>query len=226
MSIDAPHILVVDDDDRIRDLLRQYLTENGFIVTVASDAADARVRIGILEFDLLVLDLMMPGENGLEFAASVREKNPVPILMLTAMAEPGDRISGLEQGADDYLTKPFEPRELVLRIKSILRRAPGPSSAHEVSLGDSVFVPARGELLRGGVPIRLTDVEVALLAALADRPGEILSRDELIGVTGAEASDRAIDVQVTRLRRKIERDQKIPRYLQTVRGRGYVLKPD
>ncbi|MBT4625704.1 MAG: response regulator transcription factor [Rhodospirillales bacterium] len=225
-STDAPHILVVDDDDRIRDLLRQYLTEHGFVVTIASDAADARTRIGLLQFDLLVLDLMMPGESGLEFAASIRETNTVPILMLTAMAEPGDRIAGLEQGADDYLTKPFEPRELLLRIQSILRRVPGPSVPDEVSLGDSMFVPARGELLRAGVPIRLTDVEVALLSALAERSGEILSRDELIAVTGADASDRAIDVQVTRLRRKIERDPKVPRYLQTVRGRGYVLKPD
>ena len=225
-STDAPHILVVDDDDRIRDLLRQYLTEHGFVVTIASDAADARTRIGLLQFDLLVLDLMMPGESGLEFAASIRETNTVPILMLTAMAEPGDRITGLEQGADDYLTKPFEPRELLLRIQSILRRVPGRAVRDEVSLGDSMFVPARGELLRAGVPIRLTDVEVALLSALAERSGEILSRDELIAVTGADASDRAIDVQVTRLRRKIERDPKVPRYLQTVRGRGYVLKPD
>jgi two-component system, OmpR family, phosphate regulon response regulator OmpR len=226
MSTDAPHILVVDDDDRIRDLLRQYLSESGFVVTVARDAADARARIGILEFDLLVLDLMMPGENGLEFAASIRETNKVPILMLTAMAEPGDRITGLEQGADDYLTKPFEPRELLLRIQSILRRVPGSSTPDLISLGDSAFMPDRGELSRGGVPIRLTDVEVALLSVLAARAGEILSRDELIEATGTEASDRAIDVQVTRLRRKIERDPKVPRYLQTVRGRGYVLKPD
>ncbi len=227
MTSETPHILVVDDDDRIRDLLRQYLSENGFVVTVASDAADARTRIGIMEFDLLVLDLMMPGENGLEFADSIRKTNPVPILMLTAMAEPGDRISGLEKGADDYLTKPFEPRELLLRIQSILRRVPpGPSALAEVLLGDSVFVPARGEMLRAGVPIRLTDVEVALLTALSERPGHILSRDELIDVTGADASGRAVDVQVTRLRRKIERNPRVPRYLQTVRGRGYVLKPD
>ncbi len=226
MNTELPHILVVDDDDRLRDLLRQYLTENGFMVSVASDAADARLRLGALAFDLIVLDLMMPGESGLEFAADLRRTNDVPILMLTAMAESEDRINGLELGADDYLTKPFEPRELLLRIRGILRRAPSPEIFDEIPLGESVFLLARGELLRHGVPVRLTEVEAALLCALAQRPGEILSREELIEVTGAAGSDRAVDVQVTRLRRKIESDPRVPRYLQTVRGRGYVLRPD
>lgn len=226
MNDDAPHILIVDDDDRIRDLLGQYLGENGFVVTTASDAADARTRMSFLEFDLIVLDLMMPGESGIDLADDIRGTTTVPILMLTAMAEPDDRIAGLEHGADDYLTKPFEPRELLLRIQSVLRRIPGQSTIREVSLGDCLFNPARGELLKAGVPIRLTDAEVALLGILSGRPDEILSRDELVAASGTEASDRAIDVQVTRLRRKIERDPKVPRYLQTVRGRGYVLKPD
>ncbi len=226
MNPDFPHLLIVDDDDRIRDLLRQYLSEHGFIVTTAADTADARMKLGSIEFDLIVLDLMMPGENGLEFAASFRENNSTPILMLTAMAESNDRISGLEIGADDYLTKPFEPRELLLRIQSILRRNPMPVVAHEVSLGDKVFMPERGEMLCNGRAIRLTDVEVTLLQALSATPGEILSRETLVEVSGGLASDRAIDVQVTRLRRKIEQDPRVPRYLQTVRGRGYVLKPD
>ena len=226
MNTEAPHILVVDDDDRIRELLRQYLSENGFAVSTASDAADARHRLSSLEFDLIVLDLMMPGESGLDLAASIRSSSAIPILMLTAMAESGDRISGLEKGADDYLTKPFEPRELLLRIQSVLRRVPTAAVAAEVSLGDCQFIPSRGELIRAGNPVRLTDVEIALLGALSERPGEILSREELVDVTGTDASGRAIDVQVTRLRRKIERDPKVPRYLQTVRGRGYVLKPD
>ena len=224
---DSPHILVVDDDDRLRDLLVKFLSDNGFIVTGARDAADARGRMVGLAFDLIVLDLMMPGESGLEFANHLRKTNSVPILMLTAMNESEDRIRGLEHGADDYLGKPFEPRELVLRINNILKRIPEPApSPQEVMLGDVVFKPLRGELDRGGRPIRLTEVEAALLGVLAERPGEILSRDALIALTGASGGGRAVDVQVTRLRRKIEADPRMPRYLQTVRGKGYVLIPD
>ncbi|MBT4891225.1 MAG: response regulator transcription factor [Rhodospirillales bacterium] len=226
MTADLPHILVVDDDDRLRDLLRQYLTENGFIVTVANSAGDARTRLNSLAFDLIVLDLMMPGETGLEFAADFRKSNNTPILMLTAMAETSDRITGLEHGADDYLTKPFEPRELLLRIQSILRRVPEESAQEDLTMGECVFSPARAELFRSGNRIHLTEVESALLVALAKQPGAILSREELIDTTGAAGTDRAVDVQVTRLRRKIERDPRMPRYLQTVRGRGYVLRPD
>ncbi len=226
MTLDLPHILVVDDDDRLRDLLRQYLSENGFVVSTASNASDARLKLASLEFDLLVLDLMMPGETGLEFAADFRRTNNTPILMLTAMAETSDRIIGLEHGADDYLTKPFEPRELLLRIQNILRRVPESVASEDISLGDCIFAPERGELFKSGNPIHLTEVEAALLMALAKQPGAILSREDLIAITGASGTDRAVDVQVTRLRRKIERDPRMPRYLQTVRGRGYVLRPD
>jgi len=227
MSEDLPHVLVVDDDTRLRDLLGQFLGENGFLVVTASDAADARAKMKTLAFDIIVLDLMMPGESGLDFAEDFRRTSKVPILMLTAMGEAENRIEGLERGADDYLVKPFEPRELLLRLHNILKRMPPlVEPPTDVIMGDVVFVPARGELSRDGQQIRLTDVETALLGALANRPGEILDREELISLTGAGGGGRAIDVQVTRLRRKIEHDPKLPRYLQTVRGKGYVLRPD
>jgi len=226
MSDELPHILVVDDDDRLRDLLQRYLSEHGFRVSAAMDARDARKRMSALAFDLLVLDVMMPGESGLEFAEDLRRSSNVPILMLTAMAEQDDRINGLERGVDDYLTKPFEPRELLLRIQSILRRVPIARTNVEIVLGESVFRPERNELVRAGIPVHLTEVEAALLAALARKSGAVLSREELIAITGAAGSDRAVDVQVTRLRRKIEKNPKMPRYLQTVRGRGYILQPD
>ncbi len=227
LSGDAPHILVVDDDERLRDLLVKFLTDNRFMVTGARNAADARARMAGLTFDLIVLDLMMPGESGLAFANHIRKTSTIPILMLTAMIESEDRIRGLEHGADDYLGKPFEPRELVLRINNILKRIPEPDEVpEEVGLGDVLFRPLRGELERAGRSVRLTEVEAALLAVLAHRPGEVLSRDELISLTGASGGGRAVDVQVTRLRRKIEADPKMPRYLQTVRGKGYVLIPD
>jgi two-component system phosphate regulon response regulator OmpR len=221
------HILVVDDDDRLRQLLGRYLAEQGFVVSVAADAADARAKLASLEFDLIILDRMMPGESGLDFAADLRRRSAVPILMLTAMGEVEDRVAGFESGADDYLLKPFEPRELVLRINSILRRVPQPRVAPErLHLGALEFDLGRGELSRDGRPIRLTAVEEALLQALAAEPGVPLSREALIAYTGAAGGDRAVDVQVTRLRRKIETDPRQPRYLQTVRGKGYVLKPD
>jgi len=222
-----PHILVVDDDDRLRDLLLKYLSENGFLVTGAEDAKAARGKLGMLEFDLLVLDLMMPGESGLDLARDLRRSMDVPILMLTAMNEADDRIRGLEHGADDYLGKPFEPRELLLRINSILRRMPDqPTLPDEIGLGEVVFRPVRGELIRGAIPVRLTDAEAALLCALAARPGEVFTRDELIAVTDTQGGGRAVDVQITRLRRKIEANPRQPRYLQTVRGKGYMLIPD
>lgn len=234
MVADLPHILVVDDDDRLRTLLQKYLSDNGFVVVSATDAADARQKLKSLAFDLIILDLMMPGESGLEFAEDYRKTSIVPILMLTAMGESDDRIRGLECGADDYLTKPFEPRELLLRINNILKRsqmAPTePDAPTVISMGEAAFDLDRGELTLSGVPVRLTTVEVQLLKALAERPGEPLSRDDLIVRTGAatdaNSGGRAIDVQVTRLRRKIEQDPKLPRYLQTVRGKGYVLMPD
>ena len=227
MNDERPHVLVIDDDNRLRDLLGKFLGEHGFLVVTASDAADARDKMTLFAFDIIVLDLMMPGENGLDFAEDLRRRSKIPILMLTAMGEPENRIEGLERGADDYLVKPFEPKELLLRLHNILRRLPSPSEPlADVKLGEVVFFPGRGELNRRDQPIRLTDVEAALLGALARQPGEILSREELIHLTGASGGGRAIDVQVTRLRRKIEQDPKLPRYLQTVRGKGYVLRPD
>jgi two-component system phosphate regulon response regulator OmpR len=225
--MDEPHILVVDDDPRLCELLARYLTKQKFVVSAASDAADARAKMANLTFDLIVLDLMMPGESGLEFTADLRRRSTVPILMLTAMSETDDRIAGLEHGADDYLVKPFEPKELLLRITSILRRMPPPEPPiTEVHLGPLIFDIEREELSDDGAPIRLTSVECALLKALAERPGVPISRENLLSFTGANSGDRAVDVQVTRLRRKIEPDPRDPRYLQTVRGKGYVLKPD
>lgn len=224
-----PHLLVVDDDARLRELLRRYLTDQGFRVTTAGDAAEARARLASLTFDLLVLDVMMPGEDGLAFTESLRSGsgNRIPILLLTAMAEPEDRINGLERGADDYLAKPFEPRELVLRIRNVLQRAPQPSlGGSEFRFGACRLDLARGELYRGGDPVHLTAAETALLLALARRAGEAVSREALSEEAQFSGNVRTVDVQVTRLRRKIERDPKFPRYLQTVRGTGYVLKPD
>jgi two-component system, OmpR family, phosphate regulon response regulator OmpR len=228
MSLEPPpHILVIDDDARLRKLLARYLSEHGFLVATAEDAADARGKLTSFAFDLIVLDLMMPGESGLSLAADLRRRSGVPIMMLTAMGEPEDRIAGLEQGADDYVVKPFEPRELLLRIGNILRRVPQAAVLPtEVRIGEMVFDLEREELRNRDQTVKLTSVETALLAALARRPGVALSREELIDLTGAAGGDRAVDVQVTRLRRKIERDPRDPRYLQTVRGRGYVLKPD
>ena len=232
MEADLPHILVVDDDQRLRELLRKYLSENGYIVLTAEHAADARAKLASLGFDLIILDLMMPGESGLEFAADYRKRSDVPILMLTAMGETEDRIRGLEAGADDYLTKPFEPRELLLRVTAILKRAPRSDEAigasREISMGRASFDMERGTLSIDGKPQRLTSQEVQLLKVLAERPGEAISREDLMERTGSAQSGggRAVDVQVTRLRRKIEPDPKLPRYLQTVRGKGYVLLPD
>jgi len=223
----------VDDDARLRGLLSRYLGENGFRVSVAGDAEEARDRLRFLQPDLLVLDVMMPGESGLDLTRSLRAEqgHDLPVLLLTARGAPEDRIAGFEAGADDYLPKPFEPRELVLRIRALLRRAPAPVSAMPaasgpVRIGTATFDLERGELAGPQGPIRLTGGEAALLTALAARPGEILSREEIATTLGTdEAGERAVDVQVTRLRRKIEADPREPRFLHTVRGRGYVLKP-
>ncbi len=222
-----PHLLVVDDDARLRDLLRRYLVESGFRVTTAADAAEARIRMQSLAFDLLIIDVMMPGEDGFVLTESLRRTNPVPILLLTAMAEPENRIDGLERGADDYVTKPFEPRELVLRVRNILQRvAQTPENAEELRLGACRLDLKRGALYRGGAPVHLTSAEAALLLALARKPGEPVSREALSQEAQCSGNLRTVDVQMTRLRRKIEHDPKFPRYLQTVRGTGYVLKPD
>ncbi|HVM80866.1 MAG TPA: response regulator transcription factor [Stellaceae bacterium] len=224
---DGPHLLVVDDDERLRALLRRYLLENGFRVTVAAGAAEARATLKSLDFDLLILDVMMPGESGFELTASLKSERRVPILLLTAMAEAEHRIRGLEEGADDYLSKPFEARELLLRIRNLLARSgAGPHGPRELRLGACRFDLKRGELSRGEEPVHLTAAEAALLAALARRAGEPISREALAEQAQFSGNLRTVDVQVTRLRRKIERDPKFPRYLQTVRGTGYVLKPD
>lgn len=227
------HILVVDDDERLRRLLVRYLTDHGFRVTAAADAAEARASLRSLRPDLMVLDVTMPGETELELVDGLRRNGDpeLPVLLLTARGAPEDRIAGFEAGADDYLGKPFDPYELVLRARALLRRAggAGPAPAAEagpIRLGEAEFDAARGELRNTQGPVRLTGGEIALLTALARKPNEILSREEIAEALGMEEpGERAIDVQVTRLRRKIERDSREPRYLHTVRGRGYVLKP-
>ncbi|PZW45731.1 two-component system phosphate regulon response regulator OmpR [Humitalea rosea] len=232
MTADQPHLLVVDDDARLRALLQRYLAEQGFRVTAAPDAGSARAALASVAFDLIVLDVMMPGESGLELTESLRrDGQDVPILMLTAAGAPDDRIAGFEHGADDYLAKPFDPRELALRIRTILRRAAPalPQSAlaaPPVQLGAHWFDSERGELRNAEGSVRLTGGEAALLAALARRAGDVLSREEIaIALSMPDAGERAIDVQVTRLRRKIEPDPREPRFLQTIRHRGYVLRP-
>ncbi|NNE83391.1 MAG: response regulator [Alphaproteobacteria bacterium] len=223
---DTPHILVVDDDTRLRELLRKFLSENGFRVTISADAAEARRMLTSLEFDLVVLDVMMPGESGLELTSGLREFSEVPILLLTAMGEPEDRIDGLERGADDYLSKPFEPRELLARIRSILRRAAPRDGITEIALGNHQYDPARQQLVGPDGPVRLTSGEAGLLQVLAANPGNPISREALQQQSQLGGGVRAVDVQVARLRRKIEPNPKVPRYLQTIRGQGYVLWPD
>jgi two-component system phosphate regulon response regulator OmpR len=224
---DKPHILVVDDDTRLRELLKSFLSRNGFRVSTAQSAAEARQHLEALDFDLIVLDVMMPGETGLEFAGELRRTDDVPILMLTAMGESKDRIAGLEKGVDDYLGKPFEPRELLLRIQNVLRRSrPVEMSAEAprvVTFGPMQFDRELGELTQKGRRVALTDAESALLRALTGRLGQVLSREALCKSVGSDVNERAIDVQVTRLRRKIEPDPGFPRYLRTVRGQGYRL---
>ena len=231
------HLLVVDDDERIRGLLQKFLIRNGFLVSVARDAAQARRLLTGLEFDMLVLDVMMPGEDGIALTRDLRKTLSLPILLLTAKGETANRIEGFEAGADDFLVKPFEPKELLLRINAILRRVPQVKPATPapkvLHLGAVRYDMDRGELWRGAEQIRLTSTEAALMRIFSAQPGTALSRDKLVGdMPRDEARDdgagqeRAVDVQITRLRRKIEDDPKQPRYLQTVRGEGYMLQPD
>jgi two-component system phosphate regulon response regulator OmpR len=224
---DAPHLLLVDDDRRIRDLLSRYLVHEGYRVTTAENASAARAKLGSLRFDLLILDVMMPGESGFDLARFIRQsehERDVPILMLTARSDTSDRIQGLEIGADDYVPKPFEPRELSLRIANILKRAqPAPAARPEsVRFGDFLFHIAREELRQGDEIVHLTDREREMLRILAEQPGETVPRMALAG-SGKGSNDRAVDVQVNRLRRKIERDPANPVIVQTVRGIGYRL---
>ena len=223
----AQHILIVDDDKRIRDLLAQYLGTHGFRVSTAADAASARATMRGLTFDLIILDVMMPGETGLEFARSLRTTLRTPILMLTARADPEQRIEGLEAGVDDYMPKPFEARELLLRLHNILRRrdAKPPSTRDEVKMGEFVFVISRGELKKGDETIKLTERERELMRLFAQRAGTPIARHELI-VGEQTNSERAVDVQINRLRKKFEVDSSNPVYLQTARGKGYILFAD
>ncbi|MEQ1651391.1 MAG: response regulator transcription factor, partial [Hyphomicrobium sp.] len=222
----APHILVVDDDQKIRALLGRFLTGNGFRVTEASDAASARSYMRGLSFDLVLLDVMMPGESGISLARDLKATRPVPICMLTALTDAEDRISGLEAGVDDYISKPFEPRELLLRIKNILRRGQAPSQPRDdIRMGPCVFNITRGELKRDEESIKLTERERDLMRLFAQRIGNPVPRHELSS-DDSTGSERAIDVQINRLRRKIETDPSNPVYLQTVRGKGYILYTD
>ena len=233
MSDPDAHLLIVDDDERIRTLLQKFLIRHGFLVTAARDAAHARRILSGLDFDLLVLDVMMPGEDGISLTRSLRESSMTPILLLTARGETENRIEGLEAGADDYLPKPFEPKELLLRINAILRRMPEADRAEAtpkvLHLGEIRYDIDRGEMWRGEDLVRLTATEAQLMRIFAARVGEPVSRSKLVEDLGrdrGQAQERAVDVQITRLRRKIESDSKQPRYLQTVRGAGYMLAPD
>ncbi|TCP40201.1 response regulator [Rhodovulum marinum] len=227
------HLLIVDDDARIRELLRKFLVRQGFWVSAARDAAHARKLLAGLEFDLIVMDVMMPGEDGISLTRALREEIATPILLLTARGETSDRIAGLEAGADDYLAKPFEPKELLLRINAILRRVPASKAEAELPkvlhLGAVRYDVGRGELWSGEERVRLTATEAQLMRIFSACPGEAVSRTRLVeelARDGGQAQERAVDVQITRLRRKLESDPKQPRYLQTVRGAGYMLAPD
>ena len=232
-NINDAHILIVDDDERIRSLLQKFLIRNSLWVTTARDAQHARRLLKGLEFDLLVLDVMMPGEDGLTLTTALREITTTPILLLTAKAETGERIMGFEAGADDYLTKPFEPKELVLRINAILRRVPVDTPVNAtpktLQLGDVRYDVSLGEMWRGADLVRLTATESTLMRIFSTAIHQPVSRDKLVKDLGGykdQSQERAVDVQITRLRRKIENDPKNPRYLQTVRGAGYMLAPD
>ena len=229
MDTEAKHILVVDDDTRLRSLLQRFLRENGFFVSVAKCASEARLFLHQYRFDLLIVDIMMPNETGLEFLNTLRQDSSIPVILLTAMGETADRIAGLESGADDYLPKPFEPKELVLRIKNILKRTPIDKEieTEKLNLGLCTYDLQKKELQsKAGSVIHITPVEQALLNILGGKSGQVFTREKLAEILGAGQSPRSIDVQITRLRKKIEQDSKNPRYLQTVRGKGYMLLPE
>lgn len=227
MDASAPHILVVDDDDRIRDLLARFLRERDLRVSSAPDGEHALKLLEQMVFDLVILDVMMPGVDGFEVTRRVRERGETPVLLLTARGEPEDRIKGLSLGADDYLAKPFEPEELALRVQAVLRRAaPRVRGPKSVVFGDWTFTIATGRLDKAGQPVRLTGGEAALLSALATKAGQSVSRMALSETAAAGAGERAVDVQITRLRRKLEADPKQPIWIQTVRGEGYKLVAD
>ena len=216
------HILVVDDDDRIRELVKQYLEENNFLVTSAKDALDARKKLEIVKFDILILDIMMPGESGLALTKEVKKKNSTPIILLTAKGETQDRIKGLELGADDYLGKPFEPKELLLRIKNILYKIQKPILADEIYIGNTIVNLKKLEIKINNKIKKINPQEKKVLEKMLESPGKIFSRDN-IGKIINISKERTIDVMITRLRQKIEFNSKNPKYLQTIRGSGYVL---
>ena len=216
------HILVVDDDDRIRELVKEYLEENNFVVTTAKDAFDAKKKLEIIKFDILVLDIMMPGESGLSLTKEVKKNNPTPIILLTAKGETKDRIEGLELGADDYLGKPFEPKELLLRIKNILNKIQKPVLPDEIYVGDALINLRKLYIKLNGKLIKINPQEKKVLEKMLESPGKVFSR-ESIGKIINISKERTIDVMITRLRQKIESQPKNPKYLQTIRGSGYVL---
>ncbi len=233
MNADDAHLLIVDDDERIRGLLQKFLMRSGFLVSTARDAAHARRVLSGLEFDLIVLDVMMPGEDGMALCRDLRKTIATPIMLLTAKGETDDRITGLEAGADDYLAKPFEPKELLLRINAILRRVPNAEPAvvrpKVLNMGPVRYDIERGEMWQGDQLVRLTATESQLMRIFSNVPGEAVTRAQLVeelSRSGGQTQERAVDVQITRLRRKIEVDPKQPRYLQTVRGAGYMLAPE
>lgn len=223
-----PHILVVDDDDRIRELVARYLKEHDFFVSTAEDSAQAKEILKLAEYDALVVDVMMPGQDGMEFTQELRQlDNDVPVLLLTAMGETDDKIKGLTSGADDYLTKPFDPRELVLRLQAILRRKPKPQAIEtKIQIGRWIYHSNHNELVDGDKRMKLTDGEANLLWALLLQKGNVVSREVLSVACDMDPDKRTVDVQVTRLRRKLEEDSNMPRYLLTVRGKGYVLRTE
>ncbi len=216
------HILVVDDDDRIRELVKEYLEENNFLVTTAVDALDAKKKLEIIKFDILILDIMMPGESGLSLTKEIKKKNQTPIILLTAKGETGDRIHGLELGADDYLGKPFEPRELLLRIKNILNKIQKPLLPDEIYIGSALINLKKLDIKKNKKTIKINPQEKKVLEKMLEFPGEVFSRDD-IGKMINISKERTIDVVITRLRQKIESRPKNPKYLQTIRGSGYVL---
>ena len=216
------HILVVDDDDRIRELVKQYLEENNFLVTTAVDALDAKKKLEIIKFDILILDIMMPGESGLSLTKEMKKNNQTPIILLTAKGETGDKIHGLELGADDYLVKPFEPKELLLRIKNILNKIQKPLLPDEIYIGSALINLKKLDIKKNKKTIKINPQEKKVLEKMLEFPGEVFSRDD-IGKMINISKERTIDVMITRLRQKIEADPKNPKYLQTIRGSGYVL---
>jgi len=222
MNNNIPHILVVDDDDRIRELVKEYLDENNFLVTTAIDAFDAKKKLEIIKFDIMILDIMMPGKSGLSLTEEIKKNNTTPIILLTAKGESMDRIKGLETGADDYLSKPFAPKELLLRIKNILNKTKKPVLPDQIYIGNSIVNLKKLEIKKEKKNIKINPQEKKILEKMLETPGKVFSRED-IGKIINITKERTIDVMITRLRQKIETNPKNPKYLQTIRGSGYAL---